>query len=156
MIYHLYQAQSDFAEPGRIFARFAAEHLAPLQSEADTDGMLRRLLATYEVVGHLRLTHQRLSYIIPSVMRRPRGQSNEEAADKYNRSARSCISARIPIAAQPRVLLVAPLSGHFATLLRDTIRTMLPDHDGRRPIGTMSATSRSATAASGSTIIPSI
>ena len=32
-------------------------------------------------------------------------------------------------APQPRVLLVAPLSGHFATLLRETVRTMLPEHD---------------------------
>jgi poly(3-hydroxybutyrate) depolymerase len=31
--------------------------------------------------------------------------------------------------AQPRVLLIAPLSGHFATLLRATVRTMLPEHD---------------------------
>jgi poly(3-hydroxybutyrate) depolymerase len=30
---------------------------------------------------------------------------------------------------QPRVLLVAPMSGHFATLLRDTVRTLLQDHD---------------------------
>ena len=30
---------------------------------------------------------------------------------------------------QPRVLLVAPMSGHFATLLRGTVKTMLPDHD---------------------------
>jgi poly(3-hydroxybutyrate) depolymerase len=30
---------------------------------------------------------------------------------------------------QPRVLLVAPLSGHFATLLRGTVETLLPDHD---------------------------
>jgi len=29
----------------------------------------------------------------------------------------------------PRVLLVAPLSGHHATLLRDTVRELLPDHD---------------------------
>lgn len=29
---------------------------------------------------------------------------------------------------QPVVLIVAPLSGHHATLLRDTVRTMLPDH----------------------------
>ena len=29
----------------------------------------------------------------------------------------------------PRVLVVAPLSGHHATLLRDTVRTMLPEHD---------------------------
>ncbi|HEU4583876.1 MAG TPA: polyhydroxyalkanoate depolymerase [Polyangiaceae bacterium] len=29
----------------------------------------------------------------------------------------------------PTVLVVAPLSGHHATLLRDTVRTMLSDHD---------------------------
>lgn len=33
------------------------------------------------------------------------------------------------ITAQPRVLLVAPLSGHYATLLRGTVRTLLEDHD---------------------------
>jgi poly(3-hydroxybutyrate) depolymerase len=30
---------------------------------------------------------------------------------------------------QPKVLLVAPLSGHHATLLRDTVRALLPGHD---------------------------
>ncbi len=30
---------------------------------------------------------------------------------------------------QPRVLLVAPMSGHFATLLRNTVQTLLQDHD---------------------------
>jgi len=29
---------------------------------------------------------------------------------------------------QPTVLIVAPLSGHYATLLRDTVKTMLKDH----------------------------
>ncbi len=29
----------------------------------------------------------------------------------------------------PRLLIVSPLSGHFATLLRGTVREMLPDHD---------------------------
>jgi poly(3-hydroxybutyrate) depolymerase len=29
---------------------------------------------------------------------------------------------------QPAVLIVAPLSGHYATLLRDTVKTMLRDH----------------------------
>ncbi len=32
-------------------------------------------------------------------------------------------------AADPKILVVAPLSGHYATLLRDTVRAMLPDHD---------------------------
>ncbi|HYG88548.1 MAG TPA: polyhydroxyalkanoate depolymerase [Azospirillum sp.] len=30
---------------------------------------------------------------------------------------------------QPRVLIVAPMSGHHATLLRGTVEAMLPDHD---------------------------
>ena len=29
----------------------------------------------------------------------------------------------------PRVLVIAALAGHFATLLRDTVATLLPDHD---------------------------
>lgn len=29
----------------------------------------------------------------------------------------------------PKLLIVAPMSGHFATLLRGTVREMLPDHD---------------------------
>ncbi len=29
----------------------------------------------------------------------------------------------------PRILLVAPLSGHYATLLRGTVKALLPDHD---------------------------
>jgi poly(3-hydroxybutyrate) depolymerase len=30
---------------------------------------------------------------------------------------------------QPRLLLVAPMSGHFSTLLRSTVKTLLQDHD---------------------------
>lgn len=30
---------------------------------------------------------------------------------------------------QPKLLIVAPMSGHFATLLRDTVERMLPSHD---------------------------
>src|SRR5207248_5223945 len=30
---------------------------------------------------------------------------------------------------QPKILLVAPLSGHFATLLRGTVESLLPEHD---------------------------
>lgn len=30
---------------------------------------------------------------------------------------------------QPRILLVAPMSGHYATLLRGTVETLLPNHE---------------------------
>jgi poly(3-hydroxybutyrate) depolymerase len=36
---------------------------------------------------------------------------------------------RQPKPAQPRVLIVAPMSGHYATLLRGTVEAMLPGHD---------------------------
>ncbi len=50
-----------------------------------------------------------------------------------SRSAACCISSassshplRRP---QPRVLIVAPMSGHYATLLRGTVEGFLPNHD---------------------------
>jgi poly(3-hydroxybutyrate) depolymerase len=36
---------------------------------------------------------------------------------------------RARAARDPRLLLVAPMSGHFATLLRGTVETFLPDHE---------------------------
>ena len=34
-----------------------------------------------------------------------------------------------PAREQPKLLIVAPMSGHYATLLRGTVETMLPNHD---------------------------
>jgi len=36
---------------------------------------------------------------------------------------------RIGLVDQPKVMMVAPLSGHFATLLRGTVEAFLPDHE---------------------------
>jgi poly(3-hydroxybutyrate) depolymerase len=36
---------------------------------------------------------------------------------------------RAPQRPQPRLLVVAPMSGHFATLLRGTVEALLPSHD---------------------------
>jgi poly(3-hydroxybutyrate) depolymerase len=45
---------------------------------------------------------------------------------RFERALPPALAARPP---DPVVLVVAPLSGHFATLLRDTVRTLLPEHD---------------------------
>ena len=37
--------------------------------------------------------------------------------------------ARAPRRPQPKLLIVAPMSGHYATLLRGTVETLLPNHD---------------------------
>ena len=52
------------------------------------------------------------------------------------------------------MLLVAPLSGHFATLLRATVRTMLPDHDVYITDWHNAREVRSPTAGSASTSTP--
>ena len=44
----------------------------------------------------------------------------------FERDLSSCRDAR---SSDPTVLLVAPMSGHYATLLRGTVRALLPDHD---------------------------
>ncbi|WP_417514800.1 polyhydroxyalkanoate depolymerase [Minwuia sp.] len=55
------------------------------------------------------------------VLRKPFGQL------KYFKKDRTVMSAKT--ADMPRVLIVAPLSGHYATLLRGTVNAMLPEHD---------------------------
>lgn len=44
----------------------------------------------------------------------------------FERDMSSCRDTR---PGDPTVLLVAPMSGHYATLLRGTVRALLPDHD---------------------------
>lgn len=48
---------------------------------------------------------------------------------RFARDERLLKAARKNDAPDPRVLIVAPLSGHYATLLRGTVEAMLPDHD---------------------------
>ena len=49
------------------------------------------------------------------------------------RSASCCTSSarftRVPRRPQPKLLIVAPMSGHYPTLLRGTVETFLPNHD---------------------------
>ena len=47
----------------------------------------------------------------------------------FRRDEDALKKARGRAVGDPKVLIVAPLSGHFATLLRGTVEAMLPDHD---------------------------
>jgi polyhydroxyalkanoate depolymerase len=128
MLYVAYQAHSDFMVPVRRLADFAIKALAPAQS-AGTVAFTRNLTAAYELIARAGLSHDRPPFGIDSVM-----VGNEEVA-VHEEAARvtpfgTLLHFKKAIdAAQPRVLLVAPLSGHFATLLRATVRTLLADHD---------------------------
>ena len=54
----------------------------------------------------------------------------------------------------PKVLMVAPMSGHYATLLRGTVRDMLPTMTSTSPTGPTRATCRWRWASSTSTTMP--
>ena len=129
MIYQLYQAQSDFLEPIRAFARLAVDRVGAYTPDGREDGAMRRWSAANEIIGRLGLSHRRPPYGIASVLSGNREVAVTEEATDVTPFCTLLRFKKDMAAAQPRVLLVAPLSGHFATLLRDTVRTMLPDHD---------------------------
>ncbi len=129
MLYQAYQAHTDIMVPVRqlasAFARSATERL----NGAARPTVLSNLTAAYELMGRAGLTHARPAYGINSVVVGNREVAvTEEVADATPFGTLLHFK-KDTVSAQPRVLLVAPLSGHFATLLRATVRTMLPEHD---------------------------
>jgi poly(3-hydroxybutyrate) depolymerase len=128
MLYQAYQTQSDFGSPLRLMAQSLGSSLWMNQTEGS---LMRKLAASMEVFSRMRLTHSRPAYGIASVM--VSGQEyaiTEETAVSLPFGTLLHFRKDLPVGeSQPKVLLVAPLSGHFATLLRDTARTLLQDHD---------------------------
>jgi polyhydroxyalkanoate depolymerase len=126
MLYQAYQAHSDVMVPVRALAglAMAASGWRPVDNT-----VLRNLTAAYELIARSGLTHQRPPFGIDHVLVGNREVAvTEEVA--LSTPFATLLHFRKDVAqAQPRVLLVAPLSGHFATLLRSTVRTMLPEHD---------------------------
>jgi poly(3-hydroxybutyrate) depolymerase len=129
MIYQAYQAWTDVAHPMRA----AAGVMAPLMRLSLlgplTPPWWSRVAAVWELIARTGLTHQRPAYGIDRVRVGDREVAVREEAAHRTPFATLLRFAKDVDVSQPRVLLVAPMSGHFATLLRDTVRTMLPEHD---------------------------
>jgi polyhydroxyalkanoate depolymerase len=129
MLYQAYQAQSDIMDPLRKFASMAAGTIgAKLNGSARPSG-LSNLNAAYEMIARAGLTHTRPPYGIDSVTVGDREVAVTEEPALVTPFGTLLHFKKAIDQQQPRVLLIAPLSGHFATLLRATVRTMLPEHD---------------------------
>jgi poly(3-hydroxybutyrate) depolymerase len=127
MLYQAYQAHADIMVPVRRLAGMAARSVG--QKLNGSARLLGNLTAAYELIARAGLTHERPPYGIDSIAVEGRDvEISEHAADVTPFGTLLHFRKNLAIA-QPRVLLVAPLSGHFATLLRATARTMLPEHD---------------------------
>jgi poly(3-hydroxybutyrate) depolymerase len=63
------------------------------------------------------------------ILRKPFGQLKHFRKVPADRPAGAQGASDTGIAGQPKLLIVAPMSGHYATLLRGTVERMLPKHD---------------------------
>jgi poly(3-hydroxybutyrate) depolymerase len=128
MLYLAYQTQSDMMAPFRAWAGLALAARGGQQPLGEGNAM-RNLTAVYELIARAGLTHTRPPFGISHVIVGNREvEVHEEAAARTPFGTLLHFKKDIAVT-QPRVLIVAPLSGHFATLLRATARTMLPEHD---------------------------
>jgi poly(3-hydroxybutyrate) depolymerase len=129
MIYQLYQAKNDFLHPIRQAARAGAAWARAWDMGSLTPPLVRAWGAANEIIAEARLTHHRPPFGVPSVtVGNDEIPIIEEAADDTPFATLLHFRKDSDVV-QPKVLLVAPMSGHFATLLRGTVKTMLRDHD---------------------------
>ncbi len=129
MLYQAYQAQSDLMAPVKAFARMALQVLNGPYAGLGENALVRNLSAAYEMIDRAGLTHTRPPYNIKSVLVGNEMAPVTEEAALVTPFATLLHFKKDISAQQPRVLVVAPLSGHFATLLRSTVNTLLADHD---------------------------
>jgi poly(3-hydroxybutyrate) depolymerase len=136
MLYQAYQVQADIMTSLRGVAGIALQGFGQLRELnpclADA-APVRRIEAGYELLGRVGLTHERPPWGIDTVMVGRREVAvHEEATDVLPFGTLLHFrkeSADRPLAALPKVLVLGPLSGHFSTLLRGTVRTLLPEQD---------------------------
>ena len=129
MIYFAYQAQADMMWPFKAFARGALPVLNDQLLGLTQLSLVRELAAAYDVFGLAELTHRRPEFAINSVICAGREVAVTKEIVSVEAFGTLLRFKKDGKAVQPRVLIVAPMSGHFATLLRDTLRVMLADHD---------------------------
>ena len=128
MMYQAYQAWTDMMAPARAGARAALWAQQQLGAWGDS-GAPRRMFALANLVANTRVTHASPPFGI-----------NEVLVGNHMVPVREEVALSLPFGnllhfakevavPQPKMLVVAPLSGHFPTLLRNTVEVLLRDHD---------------------------
>jgi poly(3-hydroxybutyrate) depolymerase len=129
MIYQLYQAQADLLLPIRRLARFGEQMARIWDLNGHAPAALRHFGAACAILADSALSHHRPEYGITNVrIGNDMVAVTEEVTDDTPFGTLLRFRKESGVA-QPRVLVIAPMSGHFATLLRNTVNVLLPDHD---------------------------
>jgi len=129
MLYAAYQAQADLLAPFQAFADLTSTALRQTVVGPLANPFFRRIAAGAELFSRAHLTHTRPPFDIDFVT------VDGDQVDVFEE-----VALETPFGAllhfkktktieQPRIVLFAPMAGHFPTLLRNTVQTLLPDHD---------------------------
>lgn len=132
MLYDLHELQRAFLSPMAAFTDTSSKLLSNPYSPFSYTPLSRQLAATYELVHRLGKEYEKPAWGLPVTQI----NGTDVTVTEHNvvekpfcnlvHFRREGSEDRVP---DPRILLVAPLSGHHATLLRDTVRALLPRHE---------------------------
>src|SRR5260370_36217383 len=126
MMYDAYQQMADVGDRVRLLAENAHAILAAWSSNPFAPPW-RRMAAYYELVALAGFTHARPDYGVDGVEVGGETVPVEERGVLRTPFCQLLGFRRQGGEGDPKILLVAPMSGHFATLLRGTIRTLVRD-----------------------------
>jgi poly(3-hydroxybutyrate) depolymerase len=130
MIYALNELRLAALAPWNAVARTSLDLLTSPFSPFAYMPESRRLAAGAEVFYRLTQRYEKPAFgIAETVLDGARVAIEERVALEKPFCRLLCFGKAGVRVVQPKVLLVAPLSGHHATLLRDTVRALLPAHD---------------------------
>ncbi|MFM6985389.1 MAG: polyhydroxyalkanoate depolymerase [Hydrogenophaga sp.] len=136
MLYQIFETQRSIMEPFSDLAQAAAKlYSNPLNPLSQTP-LAQRASAGYALMHRLGKDYEKPEFGIKTVKVNKtevaiheRIEINKPFCELRRFKRFSDDPATLTqLKGQPAVLIVAPLSGHYATLLRDTVRTMLQDH----------------------------
>ncbi len=136
MLYQIYETQRSMMEPFADFAQAASKLYSNPLSPFGQNPFAQRVSAGYDLMYRLWKDYEKPQFGITTV---DVGGTAVAIHERVEIDKPFCELRRFKrfsddpatltkLKGQPAVLIVAPLSGHYATLLRDTVRTMLMDH----------------------------
>lgn len=129
MLYDLHELQRSLLGPLAAFTDTGSQLFSNPYSPLAYTPVSRQLAATYELVHRLGKDYEKPAWNIPEVRI---GQRDVAVTEVKVLARPFCNLIHFQRGAKthdPQVLLVAPMSGHHATLLRDTVRALLPNHE---------------------------
>ncbi len=136
MLYQLYEAQRSLMEPFTDMAQSAAKAYSNPLSLLGQHPFAQRISAGYDLMHRLGKDYEKPEFGIRTVDVDGVGVAIHERVEidkpfcelrRFKRFTDDPATLA-KLKGQPPILIVAPLSGHYATLLRDTVKTMLKDH----------------------------